>query len=322
MNILVTGGLGFVGLNVVRHLAETIPGATVFAADVLETTPAIERFLAPVAGAVFAHRLDVRDRAAFEELVERARITHLVHAAAITTDDEREAAEAPYVVDVNLLGAINALAVAWSTPQVERALLFSSSGVYGVPEDGDDAPRAEDGPLGLSSLYSITKYSAELLARRYAALSGKPMTSVRPAGVYGPMERPTGSRQQMSHPCQLREALRAGRPVKVTMPEARRDWVYAGDIAAGVRALLLAPSWSYSSYNIGGGRATPFREMVNAFAAFGLQVEWVEDAADADIAPRPTGSHAYMDVGRLKRDTGFQPAFGPVDGVANYLQLD
>ena len=322
MNLLVTGGLGFVGLNVVRHLAETIPGASIIAADVLKPTPAIQRFLAPVASRVRPHHLDVRDRAAFGDLVETAGVTHLVHAAAITSDDRREAAEAPFIVDVNLLGGINALAVSWAAPQVERMLLFSSGGLYGVPEEGDVAPRLEDGTLHLNSLYGITKYSAELLAGRYAALSGKPMVSVRPAAVYGPMERPTGSRQHMSQPCQLREALREGRRVKVAGPDARRDWVYAQDVAAAVCALLLAPHWSYPSYNIGSGGASRFEEMVDAFVRHGLQAEWVDDPAEADITPRPSRSRAYMDVGRLTRDTGFQPIYAPAEGVAHYLQHD
>jgi nucleoside-diphosphate-sugar epimerase len=88
MKILVTGGLGFVGINLVRSLAES-PENQVVAADLLPLTADCARFLAPVAARVTAAHLDVRQAGALGALVQAEAITHIVHAAAITATDDR-----------------------------------------------------------------------------------------------------------------------------------------------------------------------------------------------------------------------------------------
>ncbi len=322
MKILVTGGLGFVGINLVRYLAQALK-AQVIAADVLTPDPLTQVFLNPVAKRVRVVHLDVTDRAAFRQLVQTEAVTHIVHAAAITPDDRRERQQASFIVDVNLGGAINALDVALETASVERILLCSSGGVYGAPVGDPARPQSEDGPLQLDNLYAITKHSAELLTTRYAELSGKAMASARLAAVYGPMERPTGSREQMSHVQRLRAALETGRPVRVAGPEVLRDWTYTLDIGEAIRALLCAPRWRHTIYNVscGAKRAVTFRQVVDAFVAHGLRVEWVQAPEAADVAMRPSQGRAPSDISRLQGDTGFAPRYDLATGLADYVSF-
>jgi nucleoside-diphosphate-sugar epimerase len=318
MRILVTGGLGFVGINVVRYLAQALE-AQVIAADVLTPDPLTQVFLNPVAERVRIVHLDMTDRAAFRQLVQTEAVTHIIHAAAITPDDRRERQQASFIVDVNLGGAINALDVALESPSVERLLLCSSSGVYGASPGASSlvSHQPEDGRLQLDNLYAITKHSAELLAIRYAELSGKAMASVRLAAIYGPMERPTGSREQMSHVWRLRAALETGRPVQVAGPEVLRDWTYTLDMGEAIRALLCAPRWRHTIYNVSCGQAATFRQVVEAFVADGLCVEWVQDPDTADIAMRPSQARAPLDISRLQSDTGFIPRYDLATGLAD-----
>jgi len=320
MKILVTGGLGFVGINLVRGLAAR-PGVRVVAADVLPWDDAIEHFLAPVRGQVVPRRLDVRDRAAVEEIVAGEAITHIVHAAAITaTDDEEERARAAEIVAVNLQGSIHVLDAALSAPSVERAIVVSSSGVYGAPVGDPLRPVRETDPLDLSNLYAITKHSVELLAARYAVLSGKPMTAVRLPGIYGPMERSKESRRHLSAPGRLMAALREERPVRVAGRGIMRDWTYAADVAQGIAALLSAGRWRHSVYNLSCGVAVPFRAVVEAFVGAGLRAEWVADPDAADIAMRPQQARAALNIERLRTDAAFEPAFPLVAGIAAWLE--
>ena len=161
------------------------------------------------------------------DLVERAGVTHIVHGAAITALPQEEAARAVEIVDVNLGGTINILAVAASVPSVARVLTLSSSGVYDGPaarpqEQAGGSPTGGR-RLALDGLYSITKRSAELLTERYASLTGKPMASVRLPAVYGPLEKPSPSRPGTSTMHRLMEALRHRRPVTVAGPQVGRD---------------------------------------------------------------------------------------------------
>lgn len=320
MKILVTGGLGFVGINVVRLLAAK-EGTSVVAADLsARRSSEVERFLAPVAGHVHLTALDVTDRRAVRRVMQEEAVSHVVHGAALTPTPEQEAAQATRIVDVNLGGAINVLDAACASPTVQRILLLSSSGVYGPPSgDAAGEPQREDGALALDNLYSITKRSMELLAARYGQLSGRPVASLRLASVYGPMEAPSESRQRTTAIHQLRAALLSGRPVRVAGPAVCRDWIYAADVAEAIWLMLNAAQYHHAVYNAGSGRAVPFREVVEAFVPHGLSCEWTEDAGSADIALRPDQSRAALDIQRLQSATGFVPAHDLASGVAAYL---
>jgi UDP-glucose 4-epimerase len=318
MKILVTGGLGFVGINLVRFLAAQ-PGTTVIAADLAYPDEVASSFLQPVADSLISVRLDITDRKAVRSLGEDQRITHIVHAAAITATDEQEAANPTLVVDVNLGGTLSVLDAAIATPAVERLIHVSSSGVYSVDSARLPSPLPEDGPLDLNNLYAITKYSSELLTERYAVLSGKMMTSVRLASVYGPMERPSGSRPHTSLMNRLRMAWADGKPIRVAGPDVSRDWIHTEDVARALWMLLNAPAWRHSVYNVSSGIATPLRELVDHFAVHDLQAQWMDDPAVADIAVRPNQMRVPLDITRLSEETGFAPSIDLAAGIRSIL---
>lgn len=318
MQILVTGALGFFGLNLIRVLA-TQSGVTVIAADVRQLTPEQERFLRPVASQIRHCQLEIQERAAIHALLDQWQISHIVHAAALTPTLQQEQQHATHIVDVNLGGTINLLDAAIQCASVQRVIVASSSGVYGAPTDLAYDPQPEDGPLQLDNLYSITKYSAELLTQRYSQLANVSMAAVRLGPLYGPLEQPTSSRPRISAVGQLMQVLRQGRTIRVAGPTVSRDWTYMDDAAAAVLALLRAPQLTYPVYNVSCGVAVPWRAVVDAFVAHGLGVEWVEEAATADIAMQPAQARAPMSINRLHNDTGFSPRYPLVAGVAAYL---
>jgi UDP-glucose 4-epimerase len=319
MIILVSGGLGFVGINIVQYLAQLSYVEKVVAADILEPDPVAQSFLQQITPKLVFRKMDVADLVSYRSLVEEFGVTSLIHAAAITPDLDYERAHAARVVEVNLSGALNAMAIGYQSPSIKRVLLCSSSGIYGSPRRKVPL-QAEKGPLDLDNLYAITKYSAELIAGRYTRLCGKTFCAVRLGSVYGPMERPTGSRQNMSHIQRLRSALLAGRKVRLAGADISRDWVYALDVAEAVRALLCAPVLTHTVYNVGLGEAFSFRQVVEAFVPYGLRVEWVDEPDQADIFMRQESERAALDIRRLKKDAGFIPCFGISAGVSDYMQ--
>jgi UDP-glucuronate 4-epimerase len=326
MRVMVTGGAGFFGANLVRCLAASADVEEVVCADLALPDEVTARHLAPVAERVRAVQLDVTDRTAFIRLVGNLSIAHLVHAAAITPDDAQERAQPDAVVDINLGGSTNALAALAACPGLERLLLVSSSGVYGAAETSvgaSAAPRSqsEDGPLRLSSLYAVTKRCAELLGERYAAISGRPVTAVRLGPLYGDLERPGRTRPHTTAIHQLAMALRAGQPVRVAGPDVVRDWTYVVDAAVAVGALLQASHWSHPVYNVSCGVGHPFRQAVEAFVEYGLRAAWVTSAEEADIAMRPSQARTPLDITRLRRDTGFVPRYDLAAGIDAYLQF-
>jgi UDP-glucose 4-epimerase len=321
VNILVTGALGFVGINIVRTLAAKAD-VTVLAADARAPDTVTRQFLGPVAERVHFATLDVTDRAAFQALVADAGATHIIHGAAVTPSLQQERAGTTRVVDVNLGGAINALDAAARIPSVQRFIFVSSSGVYGLTAQAAHGTIGEDAPLVLDNLYAITKRSAELLTARYGVLHGKPMCAVRLGPIYGAMERPSASRERLSAPGQLQAAWRTGRRVTVAGPDVTRDWTYAGDVGQAIWALLAAPQWRYEVYNLSYGRAVALREMVDAFARQGLAASWVDPVEDADVAMVSAQTRTPMDGARLHADSGYRPQTDPADGVARAITLE
>src|SRR5205809_6806817 len=99
VNILVTGASGFVGIHIVKRLAER--GATVVALTPQQPDPVLERFLYTVRPRVKFVQGDVRGRAELMELARRAEVERIVHGAGITPTLEREHSDAATVVDVN-----------------------------------------------------------------------------------------------------------------------------------------------------------------------------------------------------------------------------
>jgi nucleoside-diphosphate-sugar epimerase len=320
LRILLTGAGGFVGANLAAVLATT-PSAHLFAADLRPPDAETLSFLSPAAAHITWLPLDVRDRTALAGVLAAHAITDIVHGAAVTVGPAGERARAAEIVDVNLGGTLNLLLAAAAAPSVARVLVLSSSGVYAVPPG--EAPgsaagplaagQPEDGPLDLHNLYSITKYSAELLAARLGALCGKPMAAVRLSAIYGPHERPRATRPGTSAVHRLMGALQARRPVTVAGGAVSRDWTYAEDAGRAVQALLLAPAWRWGVYNVSCGQATPFAAVVAAFAAHGLAARWVDppaaDPAGADPASASPASASPAGASPASADpAGADPA--------------
>ena len=249
MATLITGSTGFVISNVVREFAER--GHTVVALDVVAPNEMVERYLAPWAEQITWVQADILDPVALEQMASAHSITRIVHGAAITPGQEAiERAESRRTIDINLTGTANMLELAVRVG-AQRLVYISSGAVY----EGIDPPDGllhEDLPLHPRRLYSVTKFASECLARRYSELYGFETASVRLGGPYGPMERVTGHRTNMSQLQQWTGKSLRGESI-VMEPQGARDYTYVGDIAAGIRTILDAPALPHDVYNLASG---------------------------------------------------------------------
>ncbi len=309
---LVTGAFGLVGANLTRHLLASRPGCTVIAVDREAPGADVERFLAVDGGRLEVVQADITDPAAFEDV---GHVDVVVHGATVTHVAAWEAATPRRYVDTNIVGTTNVLEWARTCTHLERLVYIGTGSVYG---DGTPAssetPQSEDGPLAPHHLYSISKYASELLVGRYAELFGFDHRVVRLSGVFGPLERPTGSRMLMSPVCTLAHAAVAGRPVRVTSRtlDSAADHVSAEDVADGIARLADARAPAHRTYNLANGSLTPFRELLEdaAQASLPVELELVERPEDADIDLDPArrgGRFNAYDITRAARDLEWRP---------------
>jgi nucleoside-diphosphate-sugar epimerase len=309
---LVTGGCGLVGANLARHLLVTRPACQVIVLDREPPAPVVELFLDEHRDRLTFSIGDIADPTAFDGL-EHA--TVVIHAATVTHVPEWEAATPRRYVDVNLVGTTNVLEWARGVRTLERLVYVSTGGVYGDQTGASsESPQSEDGPFAPRTLYAISKHACELLVWRYAELFGLDHLVVRLSGVFGPLERPTGSRTGMSPIHALMHAAIAGRPLRVTARslESAGDHISAEDVAAGLARLADAPAPAHRTYNVAYGSLTPFHELLEALQRAGLSLELqvVDQLEDADVDLDPIHRRARWnayDITRAGTDVGWRP---------------
>jgi dTDP-glucose 4,6-dehydratase len=228
--VLVTGGAGFISSNFIRHLlAET--DHQVVTLDALTYAGNLEN-LAEVMShprLSFVHG-DIRDAGLVRELIEGVDV--IVNAAAESHVEKSIQHGASEFVTTNVEGTQILLDAIRVTP-VERFILISSSEVYGTAES---APMDEEHPLKPRSPYAATKAGADRLAYSYWTTYDLPIVIVRPFNNYGPHQHP-----EKVVPRFITQVL-ADEPLTVHGDgHASRDWLYVGDDAEAIQAVIDAP---------------------------------------------------------------------------------
>lgn len=239
MRILVTGGSGFVGSNLVRRLLRE--GYAVH----LLLRPTADRWrLEGLERQLTWHWAHLQDRDAVRRAVAQARADWVFHLAvygayAFQPDLEQ-------MVDTNLAGTANLLTAALATG-FKAFVNTGSSSEYG---DCDHAP-AEDEPPRPNSYYAVTKAAATGLCRQAARQTGAHIPTLRLYSVFGPYEDP---RRLM--PRLVAHGLQ-GRWPPLASPHVVRDFVYVEDVVdAYLRAARTPAQAPGAIYNIGTGVQT------------------------------------------------------------------
>ena len=228
--VLVTGGAGFISSNFIRHLLEETDHEVV-TLDALTYAGNLEN-LADVMShprLSFVHG-DIRDVGLVRELIEGVDV--IVNAAAESHVEKSIEHGASEFVTTNVEGTQILLDAIRATP-VERFILISSSEVYGTAES---APMDEEHPLKPRSPYAATKAGADRLAYSYWTTYDLPIVIVRPFNNYGPRQHP-----EKVVPRFITQAL-ADEPLTIHGDgHASRDWLYVGDDAEAIQAVIDAP---------------------------------------------------------------------------------
>jgi len=293
--ILVTGGAGFVGLNVVEQLHAR--GDEVLVYDLAR--PRLEvRFV----------QGDVRQP--LDALLAKHGVTRIIHLAAITPDAERETREPRQIAEVNLLGTLNVLEAA-RRHGIERVVHASTGAVYGAAGVGVHHPLDEEADRPLpQSMYGITKYAAERACLRLAGLWRLDVRVGRLATAFGRWEHATDARTVLSPPTVVARIARRGGEA-VFPPAGPTDYIYAPDLATAIIALLDAGAPKYRLYHLGTGAAWSLAEWCELLAQRLPKFRWRESARDADcnVLPLTRATRTRFSNDRLTSDLAWRPRF-------------
>lgn len=318
MSILVSGGAGFVGLNVVEALLAR--GERVVLLDRGALPPGAQRVCARHADYLAIAAGDVLDAESLAAAVEQHRVERIVHCAAVTSGPQREASDPASIIEVNLKGTVNVLAAARRC-KVKRVVYVSSGAVYG--ESLYRLPRVdEESPALPLTMYAATKFAAERTCLRLKELWQLDVVCARLGTVIGPWERDTGVRDNYGTHTQLAALAAAGKTATLTPREVRRDWVYSRDVAAGLIALLEAPQPRHMVYNLSSGMAWDHavlewcEALKAAFSGFDYRVAADGEQPNIWYTDR---DRCNMDVARIAHDIGFTPRYDARAAYADFI---
>lgn len=307
MKLLVTGAMGFVGLNLIRNMAENGHFSEILATDLAPPNSAEQAFIRHPS--VSHASLDTADRPAVSAVFDRFRPTHVIHAAAITPGSDLAAEDTTHVFDINLTATIGLFDAA-ARFDVERTILLSSSGVYA--HTGGPV-RDEEDPLALDQPYGASKHAAEIVARAY--LRHTDIVVARLGPIYGPMERQRPTRPRVSLIGRLATAQSQRRGISIAGHDVTRDWTFTADATDAIERLLATKTLRHRVYNVSSGERHAVSTVVSIFQSHGLDVRWGE-GGEAEILVAADDERTPLSIGRLTADTGFSPEWTLQDGIA------
>ncbi|MFH1022565.1 MAG: dTDP-glucose 4,6-dehydratase [Planctomycetota bacterium] len=303
MNVLVTGGAGFIGSNFVRLALAERPRWRITNLDLLSYAGNLENLADVERSCRYRFvRGDVADRKGLEPLFRRGRFDAVIHFAAESHVDRSILDAAPFI-ETNVRGT-QALLEAATAHGVKRFVQISTDEVYGSIRRGTFT---EESPLRPNSPYSASKAGADLLALAWHRTFGLPVIVTRSSNNYGPFQFP-----EKLIPLMIRNILEE-KPLPVYGRGRNiRDWLYVEDNCRGV--LRVAERGRPGEvYNIGGGEERPNLEIVHRLcdiaarrlgrprAAARALIRFVKD--------RPGHDFRYsLSSRKIGRDLGWRPA--------------
>jgi dTDP-glucose 4,6-dehydratase len=320
MNILITGGAGFIGSHVVRTFVRQLPQDQIVNVDALTYAGNLEN-IADIEGAsnYTFEKQDIQDLQAMRGVFKRHNIEAVIHLAAESHVD-RSISDPLIFVKTNVLGTTNLLQAAkeqWGDDYSgKRFYHVSTDEVYGSL--GDSGFFLEDTPYDPKSPYSASKASSDHFVRAWAHTYDFPVVISNCSNNYGPYQFP-----EKLIPLFIRNIMRK-KPLPVYGSGNNvRDWLYVKDHAEAILKVFQEGRLG-ETYNIGGHNEWKNIDLVNLLCKLmdrklgrpdgtsAQLIEFVKDRAGHD--------HRYaIDASKIERELNWRPSVTFEEGLSQTI---
>ncbi|MDB4959679.1 MAG: rmlB [Myxococcales bacterium] len=325
--MLVTGGAGFIGSNLVRHLLRTRPEISVTNLDALTYAGSLANLQGlPVGDGpgryAFVHG-NICDRVLVERLIAEQQIDTIIHLAAETHVDRSISGPAPFI-ETNITGTFTLLEAArltWGANTSGTRRRFhhvSTDEVYGSLEADAPAP-TEGAPYAPSSPYAASKAAADHLVGAYVRTYGLDATISSCSNNYGPHQFP-----EKLIPLMIVNAMR-GKPLPIYGDGQNvRDWLHVEDHCEAIVA-IVERGFTGQTYHVAGGVQRTNLELVELLC--GLLDARLPDSPHRphkqlieSVADRLGHDRRYaLDTTKIRTELGWSPRHALAEGLAATL---
>lgn len=323
MNIIVTGGAGFIGSNFIFYLLGHHPEDRVICLDKLTYAGNLENLKSVESNPNYVFvQADICDKEAIQSLFDQYDIDYVVNFAAESHVD-RSITNPEIFVQTNVLGTVNLLNIAknaWAVgdDQYKDGVKFmqvSTDEVYGSL--GAEGFFMETTPLDPHSPYSSSKASADLFVKAYSDTYKLPVNITRCSNNYGPYQFPEKLIPLMiNNTLQHKELPIYGDGMQI------RDWLYVEDHCKAIDMVVRGGKLG-EVYNVGGHNERPNIVIVKTI------LEYVKENVDPavgehmmkHVADRKGHDRRYgIDPEKIKRDLGWYPETTFEVGIKKTIQ--
>ena len=290
-SILITGGSGFIGTNIIEALKRTKPDLTIYNYD---SHPSPKEGVINIIG----------NAAHFSPQDLPSEVEGVVHLLALA--NEKYCSDLEYAQEINVGFTRKLLAWAQGQTNLKKFVFMSTILAY---DQHATLPVSEDAKLYPHyTNYSFTKSLAEQYVRHFEMHYGLPAIIFRLSNIYGPYQRAINS--PFLIPSKIVQALEEGK-IEIRSGKPKRDWIYSADAADAVVKSLDASFTG--TLNLGSGIGTSVEELMRLIAAH-LRVPYTS------LDQPTTGpNNFYCDITRIQKELEWSPTTSLKEGILHTI---
>ena len=309
MNLLVTGGYGFIGSNFITHIFQKY-NYNIWNIDSLTYAASLDRLSEEIKKSKRYNfvKCDINDHEVIKKLVKDNNINLIVHFAAESHVDNSIKDSGPFI-KTNINGTHSLLNLLHDCSTIKRYLQVSTDEVYGSLKEGD-SPFTENTPLQPNSPYSASKAAADLLCRSFYETFKYPILLTRCSNNYGPNQH-----EEKLIPLMIKNA-KAGNKLPVYGDGRNiRDWIHVLDHCSAIDEVLHRGE-AGEVYNIGGDNEVRNVDIVKNILSLlkkgENQIQFVKDRLGHDW-------RYAIDNKKIKTNLGWAPQIQFASGLKQLI---
>jgi dTDP-glucose 4,6-dehydratase len=319
MNLLITGGAGFIGSNLIHHIIQGEEISKLVNLDCLTYAGHLANLREVERNSKYVfEKVDLRDRESIRRVMREHEITHVMHLAAESHVDRSISGPGDFIT-TNIIGTFNLLEACreiWGSKR-GRFHHVSTDEVYGSL--GPTGYFTETSPYAPNSPYSASKASSDMLVRAYHHTYGLDAVITNCSNNYGPFQFP-----EKLIPVVIQNLLNR-KPIPVYGDGMNvRDWLFVRDHAEALWQVLLRGR-SGETYNIGGHNEWANIHIVQLICdlvdEFRPELGGNSRSLISFVKDRPGHDRRYaIDATKMKQELGWKPAYTFETGIRETVQ--